>query len=382
MKKVLLMGLSDTENIGDQFVPKCVQYIVESDKTLEWKNQLVNLTPAPHCFSFLIYCALKILARLLPNGDLSYHIVYIANHIREWRYYKRNLKSADAIIFSLGSYKYTTQDLWAYYALVIQIAEKMQIPVMFDAMNIQDYNEDDWRCRILKKYTNYSCVKVFTTRDGILGINELKNNYITNPNIKISAVGDAAYWIPECYNSSKKSGSVIGINLIRGNIFIDYGKTVTKKELLNFYAELIYKLDEHHIKWELFTNGGHKDLEFGHELLKKINRKNINIRVPKSDSELPHIISSYKGIIGARLHACICAYSLDVPLVGFIWDKKMLRFAQVANLENYFLNEDELNPDRVIECLENATSSTYNTQIRTSLKDATKQSIYQFLNSI
>lgn len=382
MKKVLLMGLTEIENIGDHFVPKCVQYLVKNYNDPNWENQLVSLVPTVKNFRYLVYGGLKVISRLLPQGSFSFRIVYLANKIREWSYYKKCIESADAIIFSLGSYKYTTQDLWAYYALVIQIAEKKQIPVMFDAMNIQDYNEADWRCRILKKYTNYSCVKVFTTRDGTIGTEELKNHYITNPNIKISVVGDAAYWIPECFHVCKKSGAVIGINLIRSRIFIDYGKKLTEENLLHIYSELIAKLDQQNIKWELFTNGEHKDLEFGYELLDKTGRNDIVIRVPKSDDELPQIISKYKGIIGARLHACICAYALDVPVVGFIWDKKMLRFAQVAKLEDYFLSEEDLNAARILDCLEDALTSTYDNELRTSLKKATQQTIYDFLDTI
>lgn len=382
MKKVLLMGLSDIENIGDQFVPKCVQYLVANSNHSDWNEQLVSLIPHSKCFRYLIYGSLKVIARLLPQSSPSYRIEYAANKIREWRYYKKNIKSADAIIFSLGSYKYTTQDLWAYYSLVIQIAQKMHIPVMFNAMNIQDYNDEDWRCRILKKYTNYPCVKMFTTRDGIAGINELKKYYITNPNVKITAVGDPAFWIPECYGTNRTSGSAIGINLIRGNIFVDYGKTVTKEHLLNFYAELIAKLDALHIKWELFTNGAHQDLQFGRELLKKTGRRNTHIRVPKSDEELPRIISGYKGIVGARLHACICAYSLDVPMVGFIWDKKMLRFAQTAKLENHFLDEKDLDATKMLKCLMIALESSYDDKLRTSLKLVTKQKISEFLQIV
>lgn len=382
MKKVLLMGLSDIENIGDQFVPKCVQYLVLSSANSGWNEQLVSLIPNPKCFRYLVYGSLKVIANLLPQGSLSYRIEYGANKIREWSYYKKNMKSADAIIFSLGSYKYTTQNLWAYYPLVIQIAEKMNIPVMFNAMNIQDYNEKDWRCQILKKYTNYPCVKMFTTRDGDAGVNELRNYYITNPDIKISTVGDPAYWIPECYGADRKPGSVIGINLIRGEIFLDYGKTVTKEQLLDFYAELITKLDTLHIKWELFTNGAHQDLQFGRELLKKMGRKNTHIRVPESDAELPRIISGYKGIIGARLHACICAYALDVPMVGFIWDKKMLRFAQTANLEEHFLQEQDLEAAKMVNCLIAALESSYDTEHRASLKIATRQKIEEFLQMV
>lgn len=382
MKKVLLMGLTNIENIGDHFVPKCVQYLVQNGNNSEWESRLISLVPSEKGFRYLLYVGLKIFARLIPRKTFSHKIVYLANRIREWQYYKKNINMVDAIIFSLGSYKYTTQDLWAYYALVIQIAEKKQIPVMFNAMNIQDYNEMDWRCRILKKYTNYSCVKMFTTRDGILGIDELKRYYVTNRNIRISAVGDSAYWIPACYCVSRKPGEVVGVNLIRGNIFIDYGKSMTKEELLDFYAAMLSELDAHNIKWELFTNGSHKDLQFGHALLKKTGRKGTIIRVPKSDAELPQIISAYKGIVGARLHACICAYALDVPMVGFVWDKKMLRFSQVAKLEDHFLREEELEASKMIQCLMKALQSDYDVQLRETQKQATMQKISEFLRSV
>lgn len=381
MKKVILMALSDIENIGDLFIPKCVQYLVSNNKSNEWESQIVSLIPPKNDFRYLVYGGLKVISRLLPKSDLSHKIVYKANKIREWRYYRKQIKEADAIIFSLGSYKYTTQDLWTYYVQIIQIAEKMNIPVMFDAMNVQEYCKDDWRCQLLKKYTNYSCVKVFTTRDGIMGVNELKNNYITNQDIKIAVAGDPAYWIPECYQIEKKSGTKIGINLIRGNIFTDYGKKTTKEELLFFYETLIHQLDEKHMKWELFTNGMRQDRDFGIELLSRMKRRNVTIRVPESDQELAQLIAGYKGIIGARLHACICAYSLDVPVVGFIWDKKMLGFAQISKLESYFVNEANLTAENMLNALEMALESKYDREQRNVLKRITRDTICEFLEN-
>ena len=37
-----------------------------------------------------------------------------------------------------------------------------------------------------------------------------------------------------------------------------------------------------------------------------------------SDIDLVRIESSYKAIFGARLHFMICAYSLSIPVAGFI----------------------------------------------------------------
>lgn len=51
---------------------------------------------------------------------------------------------------------------------------------------------------MLCKSLQHTMVKVFTTRDGQAGINELRMLYGVPSTVTVCAVGDSGFWIPEC----------------------------------------------------------------------------------------------------------------------------------------------------------------------------------------
>lgn len=377
MKKVAVMGLIDWINYGEQFLGNTVSYLVGTDYDIK----SIDFRPKKNKCRYLVYYFTVILAKILAFWKKSHCVVLFGIKCLAKRYYEEQLKDCDSIIFACGSYKYGTQKLWAYYSVVIEVAQKLNIPVMFNAMNIQDFKEDDWRCKCLKKYTNYQCVKVFTTRDGEYGLNKLRTDYLEKDTpIYSDAVGDPAFWIPECYGVKRMNeGNKVGVNLIRGGVFEDYGLHITEQQLLEIYCQLIRKLETEQIDWEMFTNGLEVDLDFGKAVLQRCGMSERKIVVPKSAQDLVERIAGYKGVIGARLHACICAYSLDVPVVGFIWDEKMLRFAQISDLEENFLKEEELSGEALYETLRDLLDKSYNKELRDIWKQKTKVSIEQFL---
>lgn len=377
MKKVAIMGLVNWVNYGEQFLANTVEYLVGSD--YDTKN--IDFRPERNPFGYLIYYAAVILDKILFFWKESARLILFGVKCLCKKYYMDNLQECKAIIFACGSYKYGTQKLWAYYSVAIEVAEQLGIPVMFDAVNIQDYSDSDWRCQCLKQHTNYSCVKVFTTRDGEYGLDKLRSCYLEKESSVYSeAVGDPAFWIPECYQLNRSpNANKIGVNLIRSGIFSDYGYAFGEEQLIDLYCNLFKALDEKGIEWELFTNGLKVDYDTGKSILQKCDMTDRPIIVPQSPRQLVELIAGYKGIIGARLHACICAYSIDVPMVGFIWDEKMLRFAQITGTENNFLSADELTGEALCERIQTVLNGEYNAQIRNVWKQKTEASIKSFL---
>lgn len=340
-KKVVIMGLGSINNFGDNFILQSVYYLV--NELDNYTPEIVDFEPKMNLIKKLIYYYILCLSKLCPHKVLSYKLLFQAVKIRCKEAYIKKLQEADAIIFGCGSFKYGTQKMWAYYSLVIELAELLDIPVMFNAMNIQRYDAKDWRCNFLREHANRACVKVITSRDGEFGVERLIRDYQINEDKVISSVGDVAFWIPECYRIEKRIGrNTLGINLINGNTFKRYGNSLTESELIKIYSDLLHKLDDRGIQWELFTNGLKSDYQFGKKLLKEYGNKSIKIIVPKSDMDLLKIILSYERILGARLHACICAYALDIPFIGFIWDEKLLHFAEMAEIKELFIEEERL----------------------------------------
>ncbi len=340
-KKVVIMGLESLNNYGDNFIIDCIKYLV--DNLNIYQSEIVDFEPAMNKVKKLIYYFILCMAKISPFKIVRYKLIFMAVKFRCQKTYRSKLSNASALIFGAGSFKYGTQKLWAYYSLAIEIASELQIPVMFNAMNIQKYNSKDWRCRFLQEHANSTCVKMITCRDGNYGVERLKKDWGIQKKLSCNAVGDVAFWIPECYQIyEKKRENVIGINLIDGNIFKRYGNSLTEDELLQVYFDLLNELDRKGIQWELFTNGLSCDYEFGIKLLKKYGDKNIKIKVPESETDLIRIITQYRAVLGARLHTCICAYALSVPFIGFVWDEKLYHFSKMAEIETCFVKETAL----------------------------------------
>lgn len=382
MKQIAIMGLCNYENMGDQIIAKCVNYLVEQIGDA-YKGYYVNFQPERSGYRYEIYKKLRKIVEKKGLGELEHKCIYLIMKWFVFKYYKQMLREADALILACGSFKYGTQNLWTTYSIAVEYAKKYNVPVMFDAMNIQKYDQDDWRCRFLAKHANYENVKMITTRDGDSGVERLKEDYIKRKDIVLLPVGDPALWIKECYKIVHKARDVVGINLIREGIFKDYGSDVSDDTLYTFYQEIIQELESKGIKWELFTNGMKCDLNFGNQLLERchLSFDAHPIKVPQNDRELVGIIGSYSSIIGARLHACICAYSLNTPFAGYIWDEKLIHYAEETNTMDYFCNIQELDGKRIIEKLNLAIQNGFDQEIKAEWKNKTKSSIQSFLKT-
>ncbi|MCI8747864.1 MAG: polysaccharide pyruvyl transferase family protein [Lachnospiraceae bacterium] len=382
MKKIAIMGLCNYENMGDQIIARTVDYLVRQCGE-EYDPYYVNFQPDRKGVRYENYKEMRKKVESHNPDEIEHKRIYDIMYWFVSPYYEEMLKNADALIFMGGSFKYRTQNVWATYSIALEYAKKFNIPVMFNAMNIQDYDDYDWRCQLLKEHANFSCVKLITSRDGISGVEKLKNYYIENSDIKLFPAGDPAFWSKECYNYiNVEKKDIIGINLIRGDVFLDYGLEVTEEELLIFYEEIIKELTKKGYNWELFTNGMKADFLFGEKVLAKCNMENLNkIYIANSDEDCVKNIAKYKGIIAARLHAGIVAYSLNIPIAGFIWDEKLVHFSEMAKLNKSFCNVNELKGKIIVEKLEEAMLLKYDEENKYLWKRYTFETIRMFLES-
>lgn len=273
--------------------------------------------------------------------------------------------------------------VWARYSAIVEYADRHNIPVMFDAMNVQKIDETNFKCRYLKKCLNKKCVKYFTSRDGDFGVERLKHDYIDSGNLQVLPAADPPFWIPETYQIKRNVDSnIIGINVIAPDRFQAYGGRLQPLAVKTAYIRMLDKLTENGFSWQLFTNGMQDDNIFVRELAEYYNLSDSKIRIPKTDIELVNMEANYKAVFGSRLHSMICAYSLNVPVAGFIWDEKVTHFAEMAKLENLFLKEDEITGDAMYEVLVKALYKEDNPENREFWKQTTKDTIFDFLENI
>jgi polysaccharide pyruvyl transferase WcaK-like protein len=393
MKKVAVIGLYAIKNAGDNILCEATQYLIKQKNP---EVQIVEVDVNPRIKSYkglelIPFWISKVLIRISGSifkyensSKFRYYYEYFMWWLKINRKFKTQLKDVDAIVFAGGGFlKFRTQGLNYYVEQIMKIAKKNNIPVMMNGVGIEGYSETDIRCQRLKKAINQDCFKVITTRDDI---DTLKNNYIVNPNTKIAHVGDPALWVPECYNMKRNENpsNVVGINVIRGRVYQAYGNTLSEFELLNFYKKLVQGVEERGWDWVLFSNGMAADQKFGTMLLRALGCSDRTKILPTANNSVDFLeqIRSFKLVFGARLHACITSYALDVPVVGLIWSEKLRIFADVIGKKNSYFEESELNIDNILDAMEREMNSNYDKSIRDDLKARTKNYLEMFMDML
>lgn len=394
MKKIGVVGLYSIRNMGDRIICDCTQYLMDSKNN---NIEIVEVDAVPRKRSsykginFIRYTIAVFMIRFLgpklfkptSSSKARYRFEYFAWRLRLGSYYKKALVGLDAILFSGGGFlKFKTQGLNYYVEQIIKIADKNNIPVMMSGVGIEGYDENDIRCQKLKQAINSDCVKTITTRDYV---DILQKNYIYNEKVVTARVGDPAIWVPQCYDIQKsETSNLIGINVIRGNVYRDYGNKLDYDGLKSFYKGLIKECKRRKLNWVLFSNGMKGDQQFGREILQELNMpvKGNLLPAPKSSKGLVEMVSQFKYILAARLHACITAYSLDIPVIGLIWNEKTEMFAQLIGKPENFYKEDQLNEVDIVDSLEQCISKNYDDNIRQELKAITKKHIINFVNDL
>lgn len=393
MKKVAVIGLYAIKNAGDNILCEATQYLIKQKNP---EVQIVEVDVNPRIKSYkglelIPFWISKVLIRISGSifkyensSKFRYYYEYFMWWLKINRKFKTQLKDVDAIVFAGGGFlKFRTQGLNYYVEQIMKIAKKNNIPVMMNGVGIEGYSETDIRCQRLKKAINQDCFKVITTRDDI---DTLKNNYIVNPNTKIAHVGDPALWVPECYNMKRNENpsNVVGINVIRGRVYQAYGNTLSEFELLNFYKKLVQGVEDRGWDWVLFSNGMAADQKFGAMLLRALGCSDRTKILPTANNSVDFLeqIRSFKLVFGARLHACITSYALDVPVVGLIWSEKLRIFADVIGKKNSYFEESELNIDNILDAMEREMNSNYDKSIRDDLRARTKNYLEMFMDML
>ena len=265
----------------------------------------------------------------------------------------RQIRYVDAVVFGGGILKSTNEKFWLYIPEIVNEAQKYEIPVFFSAIGCEAFHPEDEKSVSLKNAVNMPCVKGISCRDDI---ETLKNDYIENQDIVLTPVYDPAVWCRETYReciSTKKpeEKKVIGLGVVRWNLFEDYGNPqITKQFQLDFWKRITELLEEKGLVWTLFTNGDTYDEAFAKEVLAYIGHGTME-RTPMDDRDLVSMISEYRGVIAGRMHSNIVAYALGISSIGFIWNRKLDFWRKKTGTEERFLTMDEMNAETAVERL-------------------------------
>lgn len=294
------------------------------------------------------YILMKVLPRYIKQEYTVYRYnIYSEDYIL--------LQKADLIIFAGGGLiKYKQESFYYYTSEILRVAEEHQIPVYFNCIGVEGYEEEDERCQQLKSSLNYSCVKGISVRDDV---ETLKKCYLQKGGIHITKGIDPAVLSSKVYGVIKESGSrVIGLGIIRDQIFIDYGiEGIDKESELNLWCDLIVEIEKQGYEWQLFTNGLAQDHKFAMEVLEVAGKaeeaEKYFAKRPASTKDLVDIISRYAGIVAGRMHSNIIAYALKVPGIALVWNNKLLFWGKRIGYQERFIQPWQFEASSIVDTL-------------------------------
>ena len=261
------------------------------------------------------------------------------------------IQYSDAVVFAGGGLlKVKQEKFYCHVCDIISEAERLGIPVFMNSVGVEGFDDEDERCTMLKTCVNYNCVKAITIRDDFA---LMKDKYKERSDLRIKSVFDPAVWVKDVYKCSIKNDGVVGINVARGNLFPDYGnEQLDEAFMLDFWTDLVKLLEEHSMRWIVFTNGAKGDNAFADKLLEKIGHGE-KLPAPTNAEKLVENISQFSSVIALRMHACITSCSLGIPCVGLVWNNKLRMWSKKIDAEQLYISPENINAEIVFNTLMN-----------------------------
>lgn len=331
--RILLLTNRDSDNVGDQVIEACDISLI----TAVMGNLNQKCLVDSHAASIVSQKYLQTKQeKLLENAESL-------------------IEKADVVVFGgAPMFNYLYQNFYERTAVTLELAQKHGKPVIFSAIGIEGYDEENKKCQRLKKTLNMDCVKLITTRDDFASLQK----YRTNERIRMDKVSDPAVFCSEIFAQykDKKDAAAkkkIGIFILRQNGFVDNRIAFTKEQSAALWVDLAAKLEEKGYDYELITSGHFGDEAFLDYLIREYNvspnKCVFNMNAPE---RLVKKISSYDAVVSCRLHPSIIAFSLNVPSLGIVWNPKVRGFYDSIGYEDRVLETKDIRAEAVVAHLE------------------------------
>ena len=309
MKKILLLTNGDYDNVGDQMIEACdVALIRAALKNLGAREDEVSLQSRG--------------VSLVPNE-------YVATHDPTYlREAEEVLKGTDLLLFGGAPvFNYRYESFYEKTATWLDLAAENQVPVIFSAIGVEHFEEDNPKCRRIREALRKVDLIMATTRDG----QEQLQKYTEGLDMIRGNVADPAVYTREIFATYVKRRDPekkrVGIFLLRANGFLDNGQDFDHEKAAGLWLELMEECEGKGFVPYLLTSGFAADEAFMDYMIRHYHvpkeRCIFNINTPE---DLVEAISGMDGIISCRLHPGILSYSLGIPAVGIRWNPKVDMF--------------------------------------------------------
>ena len=178
-----------------------------------------------------------------------------------------------------------------------------------------------------------------------------------------------------------EASRLIGIGVIRGDIFENYGTRLSENRLVEIYGEVLKRLKEEGREFKLFCNGYKPDYLFAKKVLEYAGLEEAYLlKRAESHEELVRQISGFQGVLAARLHACIISYSLEIPVVCLCWNDKLKYFGEETGHPERFLSPEDFSTETIVERVLKAIGEGYDKEAVKRYKETSKDSISRIID--
>lgn len=337
--RILLLTNRDSDNIGDQIIEACdisiIKAIMENLGVSEADYEIISREASIVSHAYL----------QTRNEDL----IKSANKV---------ISQSDVVVFGGAPvFNYLYQYMYERTAVTIEIAEKYNKPVIFSAVGVDGYDENNERCNRIKEKINSDMVVQVMTRDNI----DALRKYMVRGDIPIGKVSDPAVFSDSVFENFIKEKNIkkkIGLFVFRSHGFEANKIAFSKEDAVDMWLSFAKELENRGYEYEFLTSGHFGDEAFMDHLVRNcgvgINKCVFNINTPE---KLIEKISSYDGVISCRLHPSIISYSLGVPSLGILWNNKVKGFYESVGCADRVVYTDNLNINEVVDRLESAMNN-------------------------
>jgi polysaccharide pyruvyl transferase CsaB len=250
-----------------------------------------------------------------------------------------------------------------YYLTTIYLAKKLGLKVMLYSNGIGAVSKKSNRI-ITSIIINK--VDVITLREKA-SLKEIESLHITKPQVLVTA--DPAFTLEPC--SDEEASSILtaeGIIKDKPCVGISIRKWKNHTTYLKQIAEASdYMVEKLKVQPVFIPMHYPYDVKVCQTVASMMKYKPIIIKNKYSVSQTFGIIKNMDMIIGMRLHALIYAASLQVPMLGLIYDPKVEGFLEYINQPTAG-NVEDLNYEHLTQSIENVWNNRQ--QIKSQLRES------------
>lgn len=334
--RILLISHKNVDNLGDQMIRACDIALLDAVmKNLGFERETYEIVDC--------------VAATVRAGYLKTRDPRLLTEAEE------AVKSADVLLFGgspMLNFRY--EHFSERTAVFLELAERFHKPVLFSALGVETYDEENPKCQAVKQWLNRADVRQITTRDDLASLQK----YCEREDIIIKKVSDPAVYTfkvyePFCAEKRRTRQKKIGLFVIRGKAFEDNGIDFSQEQMMDFWQALSEELTARGHEYEFLTTSSHADEAFLR--LFRVQRKipvEKCVQTINKLEDLVYHITSYDAVVACRLHPNIISYSLGVPAVGIFWNPKIGFFYEEIGYPERCFRVDELDVKRIADQLE------------------------------